>query len=217
MDKFSKFKKTLENALIQSNRDYEEVTVIAVSKRKSIEEIKPIMDAGHIDFGENKIQELEKKWPILKKNNHDVKIHYLGSIQSKKTKQIFEQCDFIHSIDRLKIVSIIKDLELETKIQKEYFVQINTGDEEQKSGVKINEAEKFITECLEKYHFKISGLMCLPPINDKPEKHFNILRGIAKNFKIPHLSMGMSNDFEIALKCGATHIRVGTLIFGERN
>ena len=139
------------------------------------------------------------------------------SIKPEQSKQIFEYCDVIHSIDRLKIVQIIKDLELEKRVQKEYFIQINTGDEEQKSGVKLADAEKFISDSLEKYQFKISGLMCLPPINDKPEKHFSILRGLAENFKIPYLSMGMSNDFELALMCGATHIRVGTLIFGERN
>ena len=217
MDKFSSFKKSFENALIRSKREREEITVIAVSKKKSIEDIKPIINAGHIDFGENKFQEIESKWPTLKNLNKNVRIHYVGSIQSKKTKQIFEHCDVIHSIDRLKIVHIIKDLELENKVQKEYFIQINTGDEEQKSGVKLNDAEKFISDSFEKYQFKISGLMCLPPINDKPEKHFNTLRGLAENFKIPYLSMGMSNDFELALMCGATHIRVGTLIFGERN
>ena len=131
-------------------------------------------------------------------------------------KSVFNNCDEIHSVDRIKIVQEIKKLETETKIQKDYFLQINTGDEMQKSGVALAEVDQFINQCITEYNFKIKGLMCIPPVNEDPKPHFNILKEIATNHQIKCLSMGMSNDYEIAIQCGATHIRIGTSIFGER-
>ena len=131
-------------------------------------------------------------------------------------EKIFQLCDVIHSIDREKIVQKIKTYEEEYKLSKEYFIQINTGNEPQKSGVTLNESESFIDKCINTYNLEVKGLMCIPPQNVNPEDHFLKLRDLGKNFNLSSLSMGMSDDFETALKCGATHIRVGTKIFGAR-
>ena len=122
----------------------------------------------------------------------------------------------IHSVDRLKVIKLIKEFENSTGIQRKYFLQINTGNEPQKSGILLNEAESFIEDCKNVHNFDVFGLMCLPPIDEDPSRHFNILRGLAKNHKLSSLSMGMSHDFKTAIKCGATHVRIGTSIFGER-
>ena len=209
LDKFNK-------AVLDAGRDIEEIELIAVSKKKPLDDIKKVFNEGQLSFGENQIQEIETKWIDFKNNNKNIKLHYVGSIQSRKTNSILSHCDVIHSVDRLKIVKLIKQFENDTGIKEKYFLQINTGDEPQKSGVLLKESDSFIEECRSVHNFNISGLMCLPPIDEDPAKHFNILKSLADNHKLSSLSMGMSHDFETAIKCGATHIRVGTSIFGER-
>ena len=130
---------------------------------------------------------------------------------------IHENCEVIHSIDRIKVVKLFTETEKLKNVRRKYFIQINTGNEPQKSGVMLSEADAFISDCIENYSLNIIGLMCIPPLNEDPQKHFLTLGVLAKNFNLSSLSMGMSNDFEIAIKCGATHIRIGTKIFGERN
>lgn len=217
MNPYQIFLKELEQALISAKRDISELEVIAVSKRKSVQEIKLIIDDKHLSYGENQIQEIEKKWIDLRTLSPKLRLHFIGGIQSRKVKSIYTHCDVIHSLDRIKVVKLFSELEVHHNRRKEYFIQINTGDESQKSGVIIAEADDFISSCIEKYNLNIVGLMCIPPLNEDPQKHFNSLADIANNFNLPSLSMGMSNDYEIALKCGATHIRIGTKIFGERN
>tara|TARA_A100001011_G_scaffold297160_1_gene309779 strand:- start:1051 stop:1704 length:654 start_codon:yes stop_codon:yes gene_type:complete len=217
MSTYKNFLNKLENSLQIAGRRSEDIKLIAVSKKKPITDIQSVIDEGHLLFGENQIQEIEKKWPELKKLNSNIELHFIGSIQSRKVESIHQNCEVIHSIDRIKVVKLFAEIENLKNVRRKYFIQINTGNEPQKSGVMLSEANQFITESIESYNLNIIGLMSIPPINEDPKTHFLTLADMAKNFNLSSLSMGMSNDFETALECGATHIRVGTKIFGERN
>ena len=217
MSTYKNFLTKLENSLQIAGRRSEDIELIAVSKKKPIPDIQSVIDEGHLLFGENQIQEIEKKWPELKKLNSNIELHFIGSIQSRKVESIHENCDVIHSIDRMKIVKLFSEFETSKNIRRKYFIQINTGNEPQKSGVLYHAAEEFISDCVSNHNLNIIGLMCLPPINEDSRKHFIKLRDLAKKFNLDCLSMGMSGDYQIALECGATHIRIGTHIFGERN
>lgn len=216
MSNYKDFLVDFEKSILRNKRAIEEVELIAVSKRKAEEDILPVINLGHRTFGENQIQEVLKKWPNLKNQFHDIKVHFIGSIQSKKIHQIIEQCDVIHTIDREKIIGIIAEMDYSKIKDKTFFIQVNTGSEIQKSGVSLDQVEALIQKCKD-YKIKIDGLMCLPPENEAPDKHFAILQSLAKNNYIKYLSMGMTNDYDAALKYGATHIRVGTAIFGSRD
>ena len=217
MSKYLDFIRVLEKVALNANRDLEQIELIAVSKKKPVELIKQVINDGCQSFGENQLQEVEHKWPEVKQEYPKAKLHFVGNIQSKKTEKIFQLCDVIHSIDREKIVQILKSCEEKYNLKKEYFIQINTGNEPQKSGVNLVESEAFIDKCIKEYQLEVRGLMCIPPQDENPEEHFFKLRDLGKNFNLPFLSMGMSEDFEIAIKCGATHIRIGTKIFGARS
>ena len=217
MSNYKNFLNNLKKSIQLANRNIEEVDLIAVSKKKPAPDIQSVIDEGHLSFGENQIQEIERKWPDLKKLNSNIQLHFIGNIQSRKVESIHENCEVIHSIDRIKVVKLFAEIEKLKKIRRKYFIQINTGNEPQKSGVMLSEADAFISDCIENYSLNIIGLMCIPPLNEDPQKHFLTLGVLAKNFNLSSLSMGMSNDFEVAIKCGATHIRIGTKIFGERN
>ena len=214
---YKEFMSTFHKAVLAAGRDIEEINLIAVSKRKPIEAIDQVYKAGQLSFGENQIQEIERKWPDFKKENSNSQLHFIGNIQSRKVGSIHENCEVIHSLDRIKVVKLFAEIEKLKNVRRQYFIQINTGNESQKSGVILSDANKFISECLESYNLNIVGLMCIPPLNEDPKEHFLMLADMAKNFNLSSLSMGMSNDFHIALECGATHIRIGTKIFGERN
>ena len=216
MPSYNNFLKDFEKSIIRNKRAIEEVELVAVSKKKSKEEILPVINLGHRSFGENQLQEVIKKWPNLKNQFDDIKVHFIGSIQSKKVHQIIEQCDVIHTLDREKIIGIISEIDYSKIKDKTFFMQVNTGSEVQKSGVSLDQVEVLIQKC-KNYNIKIDGLMCLPPENEIPDKHFEILQSLAKNNHLKYLSMGMTNDYDSALKYGATHIRVGTAIFGSRN
>ena len=217
MNNYKNFINHLEKTAQLADRNIEEIDLIAVSKKKPSSDIQNVNDEGHISFGENQIQEIERKWPDLKNLNANIQLHFIGNIQSRKVESIHENCEFIHSVDRMKVVKLFNEIENLNNVRRKYFIQINTGNEPQKSGVMLAEADAFISECLENYTLNIIGLMCIPPLNEDPKKHFLALGDLAKNFNFSSLSMGMSNDFDIALECGATHIRIGTKIFGERN
>ena len=216
MSNYSDFLKDFEKSILRNKRAIEEVELIAVSKKKSAEEILPVINLGHRTFGENQLQEVIKKWPSLKSQFDNIKVHYIGSIQSKKVHQIIEQCDVIHTLDREKIIGIISEIDYSKIKDKTFFIQVNTGSEVQKSGVSLDQVEVLIQKC-KNYNIKIDGLMCLPPENEIPDKHFETLQSLARNNHLKYLSMGMTNDYDSALKYGATHIRVGTAIFGSRN
>ena len=216
MSNYSDFLKDFEKSILRNKRAIEEVELIAVSKKKSEVEILSVINLGHRTFGENQLQEVIKKWPSLKSQFDDIKVHFIGSIQSKKVHQIIEQCDVIHTLDREKIIGIISEIDYSKIKDKTFFIQVNTGSEVQKSGVSLDQVEVLIQKC-RNHNIKIDGLMCLPPENEIPDKHFEILQSLAKNNHLKYLSMGMTNDYDSALKYGATHIRVGTAIFGSRN
>ena len=216
MSQYREFLKNFEIAVLQSKRHIEEIELIAVSKRQSIDNILSVINEGHASFGENQLQEIDKKWPLIKVTNQKLKLHFIGSIQSKKLQNIINHCDVIHTIDREKLIQIISKLDKDTLLGKSFFIQINTGNEPQKSGINLNYAEEFFQLCRNQ-NINIDGLMCLPPENEEPDKHFEILQSLANNNHIKNLSMGMSNDYAVAIKYGSTHIRVGSAIFGKRN
>ncbi|MBT4996290.1 MAG: YggS family pyridoxal phosphate-dependent enzyme [Hellea sp.] len=208
----SKIKKAEESA----NKIVGSTKLLAVSKVQPNERVLNVLQQGHKVFGENKVQEAHGKWPAFREQFSNIKIHLIGPLQSNKVKQAIELFDAIHTVDRLKLAQkLSNEVQLQGKAP-DMFIQINTGEEEQKSGVIPSEADQFITDCM-LLDLPIKGLMVIPPINEEPSLHFSLLRKIAQRNGLSGLSMGMSSDFESAIAMGATHIRVGSAIFGERN
>jgi len=190
--------------------------LIAVSKVQPNERVLSVLEQGHTIFGENKVQEAQGKWPMFRENFPNSKVHLIGPLQSNKVKQAIELFDTIHTVDRLKLAQkLSNEIQAQGKAP-EMFIQINTGEEEQKSGISPRDADQFIADCLS-LDLPIKGLMVIPPVNEEPSLHFGLLRIIAQRNGLAGLSMGMSSDFESAIAMGATHIRVGSAIFGERN
>jgi len=192
------------------------VTLIAVSKTFDAGAITPIIEAGQRAFGENRVQEAKAKWPGLMSAYPGLALHLIGPLQSNKVKEAVALFDAIHSVDR---PSICEALAKETALQQrqpQLFVQLNTGEEPQKAGVAPAQADAFIASCREKYGLAVSGLMCIPPVNEAPAPHFALTAKIAARNGLKNLSMGMSADFSVAIQLGATHVRVGSAIFGAR-
>ena len=190
--------------------------LLAVSKVQPNERVLNVLEQGHTIFGENKVQEAQGKWPKFRENFSNVSVHLIGPLQSNKVKQAIELFDAIHTLDRLKLAQkLSNEIQAQGKAP-EMFIQINTGEEKQKSGIHPNEADQFISDCMS-LDLPIKGLMVIPPINEESSLHFGLLRKIAHRNGLTGLSMGMSGDFESAIAMGATHIRVGSAIFGERN
>ena len=214
--KFEFVKSKIRSALEKSGRDPSSITLIAVSKKQSLEKIDNLIKCNQLEFGENHLQEIIDKWPLNSENRKKVKLHFIGAIQSNKIDSIIEECDAIHSVDREKILKKIAHKLHQSKKKVELFVQVNVGEESQKAGVLPRNIDEFIKLCSEDYGLSISGLMCMPPFNRNPEEFFVQTRKIADRHNLSNLSMGMSNDYETAIKCGATHIRLGTALFGER-
>jgi hypothetical protein len=206
----------IARACKEARRERASVELIAVSKTFGAEAIAPIIQAGQRIFGENRVQEAKAKWPGLTSAYPDIALHLIGPLQSNKAKEAVALFDAIHSVDR---VSICQALAKEIESQKKrpiLFVQINSGEEPQKAGIAPGEADDFIKRCREIYGLEISGLMCIPPVNEAPAPHFALTAKIAARNGLNNLSMGMSADFAIAIQFGATHIRVGSAIFGAR-
>jgi PLP dependent protein len=200
----------------EARRDRASVTLIAVSKTFDAEAIVPVLGAGQRVFGENRVQEAKAKWPGLMSSNPGIALHLIGPLQSNKAKEAVALFDAIHSVDRPSVCeALAKEIASQNR-QPELFVQINTGDEPQKAGVAVAEADGFIASCREKYGLAISGLMCIPPVDQAPAPHFALTAKIAARNGLKNLSMGMSADFAIAIQFGATHVRVGSAIFGHR-
>jgi PLP dependent protein len=212
----SVIKTRIEKAEKSVNKSIGSTQLIAVSKVQPNERVLNVLKQGHQIFGENKVQEAISKWPMFRENFSNAKVHLIGPLQSNKVKQAIELFDAIHTLDRLKLAQkLSNEIQSQGKAP-EMFIQINTGEEEQKSGVIPSEADKFISDCI-LLDLPIKGLMVIPPINEEPSLHFGLLRKIAQRNGLAGLSMGMSSDFESAIAMGATHIRVGSAIFGERN
>ena len=189
--------------------------IIAVSKTFKLEHISPLIEYGHLDFGENKVQEAIEKWSEIKKNRNNLKIHLLGRLQTNKVKYAIKLFDFIHSLDSKKLALKISEEQKKQANKPKIFIQINIGDEPQKGGIKVNELEEFYKYCIE-LKLDIIGTMCLPPISDEPEKYFLKMCSINKQLNFKESSMGMSSDYLEAIKHNATYLRIGTSIFGER-
>ena len=189
--------------------------IIAVSKVQPNERVKAVLESGHRVFGENRIQEAQSKWPDFKKQYDNVELHIIGPLQTNKARAAMELADSIHTVDRPKLSKTIARIAQEKGKCPELFVQVNTGEEEQKSGVLPKETEAFVKEC-RGMDLPIEGLMCIPPIEEEASLHFALLKNISEDCGLKYLSMGMSGDFEKAISFGATHIRVGSAIFGER-
>ena len=207
----------IDQSIEKAGRDAGSVALIAVSKTFDADQIRPALDAGQRIFGENRVQEAKQKWPGLREDYEDVELHLIGPLQSNKAKEAVALFDVIHTIDRKKIARAIRvEMEKQSKTL-ELFVQINTGNEPQKAGVPPQEADDFIAFCQIELGLTIRGLMCIPPFDENPKAHFKLLRKIAKRKDIPELSMGMSGDYSLAIAQGATHVRVGSAIFGERS
>ena len=199
-----------------AGRAPESVTLIAVSKVQPEDRITAVLDQGHRVFGENRVQEAEGRWPPLKDRYDGIELHLIGPLQSNKVRNAVELFDVIHSVDRPKIARAIARIAEEIGRTPQVFVQVNTGEEDQKSGVLPEDTDALVALCRE-LGLPIRGLMCIPPVDETPSLHFALLARIAARNGLDDLSMGMSGDFEEAIAQGATHVRVGSAIFGERD
>ncbi len=199
-----------------AGRKPSDVSLVAVSKVHGADRILPAIEAGHRVFGENRVQEAEDKWPALREATPDLTLHLIGPLQSNKVKNALETFDVIETVDRVKLARRLANLMDETGKRPDVFVQVNTGAEPQKAGVLPDEADDLIALCRDELRLPLTGLMCIPPLDEEPSLHFALLAKIAARNGLAKLSMGMSADYETAVRMGATHVRVGSAIFGER-
>ncbi len=202
-------------AEVAAGRDAGTVCLIAVSKVQPNERVRSVLDQGHRIFGENRIQEAAGKWPEFRTQYDGIDLHLIGPLQTNKARQAMELCNAIHSLDRPKLANTLARLAQERGDCPDLFIQVNTGEEPQKAGILPGDADDFIKEC-QKLDLPIHGLMCIPPVDEEPSLHFALLAKLAARNGLDGLSMGMSSDFESAIALGATHVRIGSAIFGER-
>ncbi|MDA0997396.1 MAG: YggS family pyridoxal phosphate-dependent enzyme [Proteobacteria bacterium] len=207
----------IRNAADAAGRSTGAVELVAISKMHGEDRILPVIAAGHRAFGENRVQEAAAKWPALRERTPDLTLHLVGPLQSNKIKEAAATFDVIETVDRPKIATALAREFERTGRRLACFIQVNTGEEPQKAGIVPADIDGFVTECRESLSLDIKGLMCIPPIDEAPALHFAFLAKLAERNGLSGLSMGMSGDFEAAIRFGATHIRVGTAIFGERH
>jgi len=199
-----------------AGRAREDISLIAVSKKQPEARVTAVLEQGYRIFGENRVQEAAEKWPGYRDRFDGIVLHLIGPLQTNKVRQAFGLVDAVHSVDRPKLAKTIARVAQEEGHCPELFVQVNTGEEEQKAGIMPTEADAFITDCLS-MDLPVRGLMCIPPVDEAPSPHFALLARIAARNGLTGLSMGMSGDFEDAIALGATHIRIGSAIFGARD
>lgn len=207
----------IETAAKSVDRDPSPVTLIAVSKTFDADDIRPALQAGQRVFGENRVQEAEGKWPQLKQEFEGVELHLIGPLQTNKVKHALPLFDVIQTVDRPKLARALADQMEKTGHRPDCFIQVNTGEEEQKAGIAPADVDGFVTLCRDELGLPIVGLMCIPPVDEQPSPHFALLSKMAKRNGLTGLSMGMSADYETAVMLGATHVRVGSAIFGKRD
>ncbi len=207
---------TIARACKDAGRERSSVTLIAVSKTFEADAISPVISGGQRVFGENRVQEAKAKWPSLIAAHPDIELHLIGPLQSNKAKEAVALFDAIHSVDRPSICEALAKEIVKQDRRPLLFVQLNTGEEPQKAGIAPQDADGFIASCRDKYGLRISGLMCIPPVDEAPAPHFALTAKIAGRNGLKLLSMGMSADFTTAIQLGATHVRVGSAIFGHR-
>jgi len=199
-----------------AGRDPAAVTLVAVGKTFPADHMLPALNAGQRAFGENRVQEAEEKWPGLRTRFPDLRLHLIGPLQSNKVRKAVDVFDVIETVDRPKLARALANVMAETGRRPDCFIQVNTGAEDQKAGVLPQHADAFIAQCRDDFALPVTGLMCIPPVDEEPSLHFQLLAEIAKRNGLAQLSMGMSSDFEKAIALGATHVRVGSAIFGTR-
>jgi pyridoxal phosphate enzyme (YggS family) len=208
-----KIKKEIE--LKQLNKE-NQTEIIAVSKKFNLEQITPLIEIGHTNFGENKVQEAISKWSDIKKKNHEIKLHMIGKLQTNKVKYVIPLFDYIHSLDNLKLAEKISFEQKKINKELKIFIQVNIGDEIQKSGIKVDDVKNFYSKCINDLKLNIVGLMCIPPITSNAELYFGKMLELKKLIGLKELSMGMSADYLEAIKFGSSFVRIGSKIFGPR-
>jgi len=205
------------NSIINQKQLKTNPKIIVVTKTFALNNITPLLNSGHIHFGENKIQEAEKKWSEIKKNYSKLQLHMVGSLQSNKAKRAVKLFDYIHSLDNEKLASKLSQYQNELSKKIKLFIQVNVANEKQKSGIMLNLLNDFYNYCTNELSLNVIGLMCLPPIDSNSNEYFKLLNQTALKFNLKELSIGMSADFEDAILNGSTFLRLGTLIMGKRN
>ena len=208
---------SIQNTLKIENLELNRIKIIAVSKTFPINEILPLINHGQIHFGENKVQEAIEKWQEIKQDFKHLQLHMIGKLQSNKVKFVVPLFDYIHSLDSLKLAKKIAEEQNKIKKRLKIFIQINIGNEEQKSGIDEGDLEEFYKKCVNELELNIVGLMCLPPKDNNTKEYFIKMKNLAQKINVKELSMGMSNDYLDAAKHGATYLRIGSKIFGNRN
>ena len=207
----------IEEAARESRWRVSDTSLIAVSKTHGAERITPALDAGHRVFGENRVQEAEAKWPPLREAFPSVELHLIGPLQTNKAKAAVAVFDVIQTVDRPKLARVLSEEMSRAGQERDCLVQVNIGEEPQKAGVPPTEADRLIAECRERYRLRVRGVMCIPPFGREPSPYFALSARIAERNGLPWVSMGMSDDYEVAIVFGATHVRVGSAIFGPRD
>ena len=206
----------IADAAREVSRDPSDVKLVAVTKTFAAADIRPVLEAGHRLFGENRVQEAKGKWTALRAEFPDIELHLIGPLQSNKAREAVELFDVIHTIDRPKIAEVLATEMGKVGKRPKLLVQVNTGEEPQKAGIAPLETAAFVADCRERLGLEIAGLMCIPPVDEEPALHFALLDKMARELGLRELSMGMSGDFEKAVRLGATYVRVGSAIFGGR-
>ncbi len=207
---------TLIKSNIENNQNIKFPNIIAVSKTFKLEKILPLIDYGHNDYGENKVQEAMEKWTLVKEKRPNIKLHLIGKLQTNKVKFAIKIFDYIHSLDSIKLAKKIADEEKKQNKKTQLFIQVNIGNEDQKSGVDLKKLTELYSYCKE-LDLNVIGLMCIPPFEEDSEKYFKEMKILNKKFNLSNLSMGMSSDYLKAIENSATHVRIGSNIFGSRN
>ena len=205
------------NLIKQEIIDKNKVKLVAVTKTFPISHILPVINEGHTDFGENKVQEAMEKWTNIKHDFPKINLHLIGKLQTNKVKFVLPLFDYIHSLDNLKLASKIAEEQIKKNFKPKIFIQVNIGEEAQKGGIEISNVENFYKRCVEEFKLNIIGLMCLPPFNQDSKSYFVKMRELSENLDLKDISMGMSDDYMEAIKQGSTFIRVGSKIFGARS
>lgn len=213
---FRAIREELNTALKEAGRDHHDLAITAITKTHAPGQILPLLEAGHRIFGENRVQEAQKKWPALREKYPDIELHLVGPLQSNKAGDAVQLFDVIETVDRSKIARTLAAACEKYARRPEFYVQVNTGEEPQKAGVGPGGADAFIAQCKNGHGLTIDGLMCIPPAGEAPAPHFALLRKIAVRNGLKKLSMGMSGDYIIAAQMGATSVRIGSAIFGAR-
>jgi|TARA_B110000438_G_scaffold302032_1_gene358528 pyridoxal phosphate enzyme (YggS family) len=209
--------KSKVNEIINKKQLKSDPKIIVVSKKFSIDKIKPLLESGHVHYGENKIQEAVEKWSIVKKHYKNLQLHMIGNLQSNKAKKAVELFDYIHSLDNEKLAIKISQYQKELNKKVKLFIQINLAAEKQKAGISLADVKNFYHYCSNELSLNIIGLMCLPPMNSSSQEYFEILKKNADHLSLNDLSMGMSSDYESAILSGASYLRLGTIILGPRS